>query len=82
MTFIGGLNQFYAIANLTLSQHFLEKKKKEKMHLISPTNTKTHLSILNSKIQVQYLKLDGMDRDECCAHSNILTTTGLRIQPC
>ena len=35
--FIGGLNQFKAIANLTLSQHFLEKKNKEKMHLISPT---------------------------------------------
>ena len=28
MTFIGRLNQFKAIANLTLSQHFLEKKKK------------------------------------------------------
>jgi len=25
---IGGLNQFSAAANLTLSQHFLEKKKK------------------------------------------------------
>jgi len=28
MTFIGGLNQFKAIANLTLSKHFLEKKNK------------------------------------------------------
>jgi len=28
--FIGGLNQFWAIANLTLSQHLLEKKKKTK----------------------------------------------------
>jgi len=28
MTFIGGLNQFSAIANLTLIQHLLEKKKK------------------------------------------------------
>ena len=27
---IGGLNQFSAAANLTLSQHFLEKKKKIK----------------------------------------------------
>jgi len=27
----------YIIANLTLSQHFLEKKRKEKMHLFSPT---------------------------------------------
>jgi len=26
---IGGLNQFSAAANLTLSQHFLEKKKKK-----------------------------------------------------
>jgi len=30
MTFIGGLNQFKAIAKLTLSQHFLEKKKERK----------------------------------------------------
>jgi len=37
MTFIGSLNQFKATANLTLSQHVLEKKKKEKMNLISPT---------------------------------------------
>jgi len=28
---IGGLNQFSAAANLTLSQHFLEKKKKRKI---------------------------------------------------
>jgi len=28
MTFIGGLNQFSAIANLTLIQHLLEKNKK------------------------------------------------------
>jgi len=28
MKHIGGLNQFSAAANLTLSQHFLEKKKK------------------------------------------------------
>jgi len=26
---IGGLNQFSAAANLTISQHFLEKKKKK-----------------------------------------------------
>jgi len=26
---IGGLNQFSAAANLTLSQHFLEKKRKK-----------------------------------------------------
>jgi len=29
MNNIGGLNQFSAAANLTLSQHFLEKKKKK-----------------------------------------------------
>jgi len=29
MKIIGGLNQFSAAANLTLSQHFLEKKKKK-----------------------------------------------------
>jgi len=29
MTFIGGLNQFKAIANLTLSQHLLEKKERK-----------------------------------------------------
>jgi len=37
MTFIGGLNQFNAIANLTLSQHFFGEEKEKKMHLISPT---------------------------------------------
>jgi len=29
MNNIGGLNQFSASANLTLSQHFLEKKKEK-----------------------------------------------------
>jgi len=29
---IGGLNQFSAAANLTLSKHFLEKKKKRNVH--------------------------------------------------
>jgi len=36
---------------------------------------------MNSKIQVQYLKLDRIDSDELCAHGNILTTC-LRKQPC
>jgi len=34
MNNIGGLNQFSAAANLTLSQHFLEKKKKKKCPFI------------------------------------------------
>jgi len=29
MTFIGSFNQFYAMENLTLSQQFLETKKKD-----------------------------------------------------
>jgi len=33
--------------------------------------TKTHLSIFNSKIQVQYLKLDRMHSDGCCEDGNI-----------
>ena len=36
MTFIGSVHQFKAIANLTLSQHFFEKTKKEKLHLLQP----------------------------------------------
>jgi len=38
---LGMVNDFHwgfkLVLNLTLSQHLLEKKKKEKMHLISPT---------------------------------------------
>jgi len=37
MTFIGVLNQFSAIPNLTLSQHFFGEEKERKMHLLSPT---------------------------------------------
>jgi len=32
---IGGLNQFSAAANLTLSQHSLEKKKKLSIHFFN-----------------------------------------------
>ena len=43
MTFIGSLNQFLAIANLTLTQHFLEKKNKKKcIYSLQPSlNTPT-----------------------------------------
>jgi len=44
---IGGLNQFSAAANLTLSQHFLEKKKKKKcpFTLFNKTILKPPMSI-------------------------------------
>jgi len=43
---IGGLNQFSAAANLTLSQNFLEKKKKKNVHSLFLTNK---LNILTGK---------------------------------
>jgi len=56
MTFIGSLNQFNAIANLTLSQHFVEKKKKEKMHLLSPTRQQNDRKVNRSKIKQKWAK--------------------------
>jgi len=44
---IGGLNQFSAAANLTLSQHFLEKKRK--VHSLYKTKRQESEKIRNQE---------------------------------
>ena len=54
--------------------------------IFSPKNVKNKQKNIPFNIEkqnlIQYLELDRMDSDECCAHGKILTTTCLRIQPC
>ena len=49
-SFMGDLNQFEAIANLTLSQHYLEKKKKQKcIYSLQPGNLEAEVNNRTAK---------------------------------